>query len=92
MAYPKELAERMDAIFEEYLYQGMEAEEKTKLQEELSVCAERTDGNRAVDIILQIEDQDREMLRGGNRHPPDYYNEVQKEAMKRLQRKILRNR
>ena len=84
LAYPKELAERMDAIFEEYLYQGMEAEEKTKLQEKLSVCAERTDGNRAVDIMLQIEDRDREMLRGGNKHTPDYYNEVQKEALRRL--------
>jgi len=90
VAYPKEAAERIDAIFEEYLYQGMEAEEKAKLQEELSVCAECTDGNRAVDIILQIEDRDREMLRGGNRNPLDYYNEVQKEALRKLAEKNVK--
>lgn len=66
VAYPKELTERMNAFLEEHLYQGMELEEKAKLQEEMCVCAERTNGNRAVDIMLHIEDQDMEMLRGGN--------------------------
>ena len=90
VAYPKELVERMDAFLEEHLYQGLEPEEKAKLQEKMSVCAERTDGNRAVDIMLLMEDRDREMLRGGNRHTPDYYNEVQKEALKRLAEKTVK--
>ncbi len=37
VAYPKELAERMDAIYEEYLYQGMKPEEKAKLDRDKEV-------------------------------------------------------
>lgn len=40
--------------------------------------------------MLQIEDRDREMLRAGNKHTPDHYNEVQKEAMKRLAEKSVK--
>lgn len=90
VAYPKELAERMDAIFEEYLYRGMESEEKAKLQEGMSVAEESKIHNRAVNYMLQLEDRDREMLRAGNRHTSDYYNEVQKEAMKRLAEKSVK--
>ena len=35
---------------------------------------------KAVNYMLQMEDRDREMLRAGNKHMLDYYNEVQKEA------------
>ena len=90
VAYPKELAERMDAFLEEHLYQGMAPEEKAKLQEEMSVAEESKTKNKVVNYMLQMEDRDREMLRGGNRHPPDYYNEVQKEAMKRLAEKNVK--
>ena len=84
VAYPKELAKRMDAFLEKHLYQGMAPEDKAKLQEEMTVYEESKTGNKAVNYMLQMEERDREMLRGGNRHMPDYYNEVQKEAMERL--------
>ena len=40
--------------------------------------------------MLQMEARDREMLRAGNKHMLDYYNEVQKEAMKRLVEKDVK--
>ena len=90
VAYPKELAERMDAFLEEHLYQGMAPEEKAKLQEEMSISEEGKIQNRAVTYMLQMEDRDREMLRSGNKHMPDYYNEVQKEALQRLEEKSVK--
>lgn len=89
VAYPKGVAERMDAFLEEHLYQGMAPEEKVKLQEEMSVSEERKSGNRAVNYMIQMEDRDREMLRSGNKQMPDYYNEVQKEAIRRLEEKSV---
>ena len=90
VAYPKELAERIDAFLEKHLYQGMAPEEKAKLQEEMSVTEESKNRNRAVTYMLQMEERDREMLRVGSKYMPDYYNEVQKEAMKRLAEKSVR--
>jgi len=89
VAYPKEMAEKMDAFMEVHLYQGMTPEEKAKLREEMSVTEEKN-GNRAVNYMLQIEDRDREMLRAGNKHMPDYLNEIQKEAMQRLAEKDVK--
>ena len=90
VAYPKELAERMDAFWEEHLYQGMTPEEKAKLQEEMIVSEDSKTGNRAVHYMLQMEERDKEMLRAGNKRVSDYYNEVQKEAMRRLAEKIVK--
>lgn len=87
VAYPKEVAERMDAFLEEHLYQGMAPEEKVKLHEEMVVSEESKTGNRAVNYMLQMEERDREMLRTENCHTPDFYNEVQKEALQRLEKK-----
>jgi len=83
------MAEKMDAFMEVHLYQGMTPEEKAKLREEMSVTEEKN-GNRAVNYMLQIEDRDREMLRAGNKHMPDYLNEIQKEAMQRLAEKDVK--
>lgn len=90
VAYPKELAERMDAFLEEHLYQNMAPEKKVKLQEEMSIAEGSKTHNKAVNYMLQMEDRDREMLRAGNKHMLDYYNEVQKEAMKRLVEKDVK--
>ena len=87
VAYPKEVAERMDAFLEEHLYQGMAPEEKVKLHEEMVVSEESKTGNRAVNYMLKMEERDREMLRAENCHTPDFYNEVQKEALQRLEKK-----
>lgn len=72
------------------MYQGMAPEEKAKLQEEMSISEEGKIQNRAVTYMLQMEDRDREMLRSGNKHMPDYYNEVQKEALQRLEEKSVK--
>lgn len=90
VAYPKELAERMDAFLEEHVYQGMEVEEKVKLQAGMSVSEDSKTGNRAVNYMLQMEERDREMLRAGNKHMPDSYNEVREEALKRLAEKVVK--
>ena len=92
LAYPKELAERMNAFLEKYLYQGLEPEEKAKLQEKMTVSTENKNENRAVEYMLQMEDRNREMLRAGNMHMPDFYNEVQKEALQRLAEKSVTER
>ena len=86
VAYPKELAERMDAFLEEYLYQGLEPEEKAELKQSMESKGE----NRAIKYMLQKEDRDREILRTGNKHMPDYYNEVQREALKRFAEKNVK--
>ena len=90
VAYPKELAERMNVFLEEHLYQGMTPEEKAKLQEKMPVSTENKGENRGVEYMLKMEDRDREMLRAGNRCKPDYLNEIQKEALKRLAEKNVK--
>ena len=89
VAYPKELAEKMENFLEEHLYRGMAPEEKAKLQEEMSVAEESRSQNKAMNYMLQIEDRDKEMLRVRNKQMPDLYNEVQKEALKRLAEKSV---
>ena len=90
VAYPKEVAERMGKVLEEHLYQGMKPEKKAKIQEEMSVAEESMNQNKAVNYMLQMEDRDKEMLRSGNKQMPDYYNEVQKEAIRRLEEKSVK--
>ncbi len=86
LAYPKELQERMDAFLEERLYQGMTAEEKIELMQTF----EGREDNRAMEYMLQIENDERRVLKSGSELAPELLNEVQKEAVKRMKEKEIR--
>lgn len=86
VAYPRALQERVDAFLEERLYQGMTAEEKAELKQTFEGRGE----NRAMDYMLQIEDNERRVLKSGSELSPELLNEVQKEAVKRMKEKEIR--
>jgi len=86
VAYPKELQDRMDAFLEERLYQGMTAEEKAELKQTFV----GKEDNRAMDYMLQIENDERRVLKNGSELSPELLNEVQKEAVKRMKEKEIR--
>lgn len=86
VAYPKELQDRMDAFLEERLYQGMTAEEKAELKQTFVGKEE----NRTMDYMLQIENYERRVLKNGSELSPELLNEVQKEAVKRMKEKEIR--
>lgn len=86
VAYPKELQEQMNSFLEERLYQGMTAEEKAELKQTF----EGREENRAMDYMLQIENDERRVLKSGSELSPELLNEVQKEAVKRMKEKEIR--
>ena len=86
VAYPKELQERMDAFLDERLYQGMTVEEKAELKQTF----EGKEDNRAMDYMLQIENDERRVLKNGSELSPELLNEEQKEAVKRMKEKEIR--
>ena len=86
----KELMKTEHIPYVEIEHMDPNTKEKAKLQEEMSVSEESKTGNRVVNYMLQLEERDREMIRSGNKHVPDYYNEVQKEALKRFATKMFK--
>lgn len=86
VAYPKELQERMAAFLEERLYQGMNLEEKEELKQ--SFIGKRE--NRAMEFMLQIENDERNVLKRAGNLNPELLNEVQREAVKRMNSKEIR--
>lgn len=86
VAYPKELQERMAAFLEERLYQGMNLEEKEELKQ--SFMGKRE--NRAMEFMLQIENDERNVLKRAGNLNPELLNEVQREAVKRMNSKEIR--
>lgn len=86
VAYPKELQERMDNFLEERLYQNLTPEEKAELKQTF----EGREENRAVDYMLQIENDERRVLKNASELSPELLNEVQKEAVKRMKEKEIR--
>ena len=85
VAYPKERAEQMDAFLEERVYQGMKPEEKADLKQSMESKVE----NRAIKYMLQKEENERSNLRNIKSMTPEVYNETQKEALQRLDRKRI---
>ena len=86
MAYPRELQVRMDVFWEENLYQGMTAEVKT----EFKLTLDKKEDNRAMEYMLQIENDERRVLKNQGSISPDLLNEVQKEAIKWMKEKEVR--
>ena len=86
VAYPKDLQARMDVFWEENLYQGMTAKEKSEFKSSI----EKKDDNRAIEYMLQIENDERRALKNPGSISPDLLNEVQKEAMERMKEKEVR--
>lgn len=86
VAYPKELQERIDVFLEERLYQGMTVEEKAELKQTFEGRTE----NRAMDYMLQIENDERRVLKNTSELSPELLNEVQREAVKRMKEKEIR--
>ena len=86
VAYPKELQKRMDAFLEERLYQGMTAEEKAELKQTF----EGREDNWAMEYMLQIENDERRVLKNGSELSPELLNEMQKEVLKRMKEKEIR--
>ena len=76
----------MDTFLEERLYQGMTVEEKAELKQTF----EGREENRAMDYMLQIENDERCVLKSGSEPSPELLNEVQKEAVKRMKEKEIR--
>lgn len=86
VAYPKELQARMDVFWEENLYQGMTAKEKSEFKSSI----EKKDDNRAIEYMLQIENDERRALKNPGSISVDLLNEVQKEAIERMKEKEIR--
>ncbi len=86
VAYPKELDSQMDLILEEFVFQDMSPEEKVKLKQEYMGKEE----NRAIDYMLQIEQNEREMVKVPNIPFPDVLSETQKEALERKKDKDVK--
>ena len=86
VAYPKELQERIETFLEERLYQGMTPEEKEELKQ--SFMGKRE--NRAMEFMLQIENDERSVLKRSEKLSPELLNEVQREALRRMNSKEIR--
>lgn len=86
VAYPKELQERIDGFLDERLYQGMTPEEKAGLKLQFGGKGE----NRAMEYMLQMENDERSVLKRVGNIPPELLNEVQREAVGRINGKEIR--
>lgn len=86
IAYPKELQDSMNILLEELLYQGMTAEEKAELKQNI----EGREENSAMEYMLQIENGERRVLKNAGSISPELLNEVQKEAVERMKEKEIR--
>ena len=86
VAYPKDLQARMDVFWEENLYQGMTAKEKSEFKSSI----EKKDDNRAIEYMLQIENDERRVLKNPGNISVDLLNKVQKEAIERMKEKEIR--
>ena len=86
VAYPKKLQAHMEVFWEENLYQGMTAEEETKFNSTL----DKKEDNCAMEYMLQIENDERRVLKNPGNISSDLLNEVQKEAIKRMKEKEVR--
>ena len=76
----------MNILLEELLYQGMTAEEKAELKQNI----EGREENSAMEYMLQIENGERRVLKNAGSISPEFLNEVQKEAVERMKEKEIR--
>jgi len=86
VAYPKELDSQMDLILEEFVFQDMSPEEKVKLKQEYMGKEE----NRAIDYMIQIEQNERDMVKVKDIPFPDVLSDTQKEALERKKDKDVK--
>lgn len=86
IAFVKEAEPKVDAILQEYLYRDMTREQRKEAEEKYRSPEE----NRAAEFMLSMESLEMAALHSGQRLPEELMNDTQREAVRLMEKKEVR--